>query len=448
MEFFVQDRISHEQYGLYAALFSLSFIFISLADFGLNLFVTNKIASDQEDSGKIFSNALAYKLLVCILYPFLITGTGYLLGYKGKELWYLLLLGFIQALLQTIYFFRSTFQAKQFFKTDAFASVFDRFVLIIIVGSLLLLNQISLDHFIYSILISSLFTFILFYFVLLRLYGWIAPRLNLSEIGEILKLSFPFALVGILYTINERLDMVMLERLGGSRGDQFAGLYAGAYRWLDAFMMYLWTVLPVFFARFSFYRKNYEEQRKLLKTGSYIVFVPMLFITGAVFFYSEKLFLIFRNSSGEEIEMMGALLRLLVFHGLIQGVFAIYGTWLNANGFEKQVSLMVICSISINFLLNLFLIPFYGPIAAAYATLASSAFIAFAYILFISRKNKIMIPVMTMISLLFISIVYFVLLWFLSMTAIPWIWVIIISGIFLAGFAYFIYRRKGLSDVW
>ena len=442
MEFLVQDRISHEQYGLYAALFSLSFLFVNFADFGINLFITKKLASEPESLRKVFANTIAFKLLMCVLYPVLITSLGYLLGYRDQEIWYLLMLGFVQSFLQTIYFFRANLQSKQFFKIDAFASVFDRILLIVIIGAMLVLNVVSLDNFIYGILITSLFTFLVFYFVIIRLYGWIAPKINVTELQEILKSSFPFALVGILYAVNERMDMVMLERLGGVEGDKFAGWYAAAYRWLDAFMMYLWTVLPVFFARFSFFHRKPEEQQKLLNVGQVIVFIPMLFVCTVIFFYAEKLFLLFENSSLNEINHMADLLRVLVFHGLIQGAFAIYGTYLNASGFEKNVSRMVVFSILINFLLNLFLIPVYGAIAAAYATLLSSLMVSVLYIIFIVRKKILQIPVSILLRLLLTAVLFFTIFCTLAFSALHWLLVVVISGILLLLITYIVYRKS------
>ena len=55
-------------------------------------------------------------------------------------------------------------------------------------------------------------------------------------------------------------DQVMLERMAG---DVPTGLYAAAYRWLDAFSMYLWIVLPMFFARFAFFPGDVERQGQL-----------------------------------------------------------------------------------------------------------------------------------------------------------------------------------------
>ena len=176
-DFKVQDRISHEEYGIYAALFSLGFLFVNISDLGINVFAAKKLASDKTGQREFFSNTFAVKLCLCILYPVMMVGIGFLIGYREEKLYYLFILSFAQALLQTIYFFRSNFQANQYFATDAFASVADKFFLILVV-IILLSHEIALSSFIYSVLISAAITFVIFYFVILKNYGWIKPVID------------------------------------------------------------------------------------------------------------------------------------------------------------------------------------------------------------------------------------------------------------------------------
>ncbi|MBX9852515.1 MAG: polysaccharide biosynthesis C-terminal domain-containing protein [Cytophagaceae bacterium] len=436
-DFKVQDRISHEEYGIYAALFSLGFLFVNISDLGINVFAAKKLASDKTGLNTFFSNTFAVKLCLCILYPLMMVGVGFLLGYRGDKIYYLLILSFAQALLQTIYFFRSNFQANQHFATDAFASVADKVFLIIVVV-FLLSREITLSSFIYSVLLSSAITFFIFYIVILKNYGWIKPAIDFPYLKGVLKLSLPFALIGILYAVNERVDMVMLERLGGVNGQKYAGLYAGAYRWLDAFMMYLWTVLPIFFAKFAHHHKNPSEQRKLIETGKILCAIPMIFVGVFIFFYGEKLFWLFENSSSEEIATMTQILKVLFISAIFQGMFAVYGTYLNATGHEKQVSKMVMVSILINIILNFIFIPQYGPIASAFATLFSSIFISILYIVYISKRKIIAIPGATTIKLSVTILILLLVFYTLNLLPMAWYVNTIIAGIFLLIFTYMV----------
>lgn len=408
---------------------------------GINLYVTKRLSSDQHNYKMIYANSFTFKIIACLIYPFFMVGIGWVLGYEADKLFFLFILSFAQALLQTVLFFRSNFQAKGFFKIDAFASVADKFFLLIIVLPLLY-NGITLSSFIYAILVSVLVTFLFFYFFINKLFGWIKPQLDVKAISEILKWSFPFAVMGVLYAINEKVDMVMVERLGGVDGQKNAGLYAAAYRWLDAFMMYLWTILPIFFAKFSIHHDNAQEQQKLLNIGQIITFIPMLFVASFVFIYGDKLFWMFSDStSREDLSTMTSLLQILFVTALMQGCFVIYGTFLNATGHEKNMSKIVLFSILLNILLNYIFIPISGPFAAAYATLVSTGAVSLAYIYYLYSKDTLKIPMFIIIKLSVIGVVFISIFYALTFTKLSWYINSIIAGIFLLIFTYIIVSK-------
>jgi O-antigen/teichoic acid export membrane protein len=435
VDFLVQEKISHQQYGIYAALFSLSFLFIHLTDMGINLYVTKRMSSDHGNYKTIFANSFTFKIIITTLYPFFMILIGWILGYKQDKLYFLFILSFAQAILQTVLFFRANFQAKGFFKVDALISVVDKLFLLLLVLPLLN-NGISLDSFINSILISVLLTFFLCYFLVIKLFGWIKPRLDFKSISEILRWSFPFAVMGVLYAINERLDMVMVERLGGEAGQKNAGLYAAAYRWLDAFMMYLWTILPMFFAKFAMNHDKPGEQQKLLNVGQIITFIPILFVVGFVFMYGDKLFWMFSDSNKSDIFIMTSLLKILFVTALFQGFFVIYGTFLNATGHEKNISKIVLLSIILNFILNYIFIPNSGPYAAAYATLVSTASVSLFYIYYLYKKTSVQIPWLIIGKLCLIGVVYISLFYALTFTKLSWYINSFIAGITLLLITY------------
>jgi len=432
----VQDRISHENYGIYAATFSLSFLFINFADFGVNIYVTRKLSSHKESIEDLFSNALTFKLLACFVYPLLICGIGYLIGYRGEFLYYLLILGLVQALFQLVLFFRGFLQSQQAFRLDAIASVLDKVILFGIV-LVLLFTGITLNGFIYATLSSAIITVLLLYLTTVRIQGWIKPTMKTKEIKAILVKSFPFAMIGLLYAVNDRIDMVMIERLGGGQGRENAGLYAACYRWLDAFMMYLWTVLPIFFAKFAAHSQEPDEQQKVFNLGQLISFIPMLFIGVVFLFYGDKFFWMFNHSTKEELTTMTTIVKVLFVGTIIQGAFAIYGTYLNATGHEQKVSYMIILTLLLNVLLNWLFIPSYGPLAAAYATLASSSAISLLYLIHVIRRTPLKVPFKLLMHLLVIGLVFMLVFYLLSLSSLKWYIVSGIAGAFLVLLTYF-----------
>ncbi|HHG83768.1 MAG TPA: hypothetical protein ENJ82_03380, partial [Bacteroidetes bacterium] len=263
---------------MYLALYSLGFLFLALADMGINQYTTKTLAHQPDLLRTLFPNLLSLKLFFSICYPFFMLGIGWLLNYESQELLYLFVLCGVHGVLQINFFFRANFQAFQKFRLDAFASVLDRVIMLGIV-LILLLTDISIAEYIYAYLTSAVVTMLILYIFIVRLFGIIRPGGERKAMKKLLKNSFPFAVITVLYSINDKVDQVMLERIiGGDLGKHETGLYGGAYRWVDTTMMYLWTVLPIFFAKFAKHLDDQKALSKLLAFGQPIAALPMLFI--------------------------------------------------------------------------------------------------------------------------------------------------------------------------
>ncbi|MBP6641316.1 MAG: oligosaccharide flippase family protein, partial [Bacteroidia bacterium] len=133
----VQDRIGHAEFGLYLALYSFGFLFLAVADMGINQYTTKTLAAQPDLLKKLFPSLISLKVVLSAVYPFFMIGAGWLIGYRGHELFLLFVLCLVHGMLQLNFFFRANFQAFQKFKFDAFASVLDRIVMLGIVLALL-----------------------------------------------------------------------------------------------------------------------------------------------------------------------------------------------------------------------------------------------------------------------------------------------------------------------
>ncbi len=371
-----------------------------------------------------------------VIYPAFMALVGWGMQYDEKEIYFLVVLSFAQALVQLIFFFRANFQANQHFMVDSTASIMDKFILILLV-IILLSRHITLDLFIYARLLSLIITVIIFYVVSLRLFDYIAPRLDPKKLKTLIRQSIPFAIITILYSINEKIDTVLIERIsGGLNKESDAGLYVAAYRFLDACMMYLWTVLPIFFAKFAYHLSDSKEKQRLLNCGQIIAAVPMVFISVFIFFYGEILFFQHKNSSPEQIETMTAVLKILFLSAGLHGLFAIYSTLLTATGHENTVSKMIVGSIIINLVGNIVFIPMYGPVGSAWTTVASTVFLSGAYVFYTHRRLETEVPYTILWRLLIVFLLFSGVFYLLTLTTLPWYLVTMLAGAFLLIFSY------------
>ncbi|WP_343217127.1 oligosaccharide flippase family protein [Hymenobacter profundi] len=398
VENMVQNRVGHASYGLFAALLNLALITAVVADLGLAQHTTKRIAITPDYLTEYFPTVLPLKAVLSGLFLVATVATGALLGYQGYTLTLLALIASVVLLTQFTGFLRGALQGYQRFNTDAVLSVLDKgLAMLLVLGALGVGAALTLSGYVLIRLAAALFTFVVLYALLARLYGRVRYRPRLAHARLVLRESLPLAFIALLYGLNERVDGLMLERLVSAKE---AGYYAGAYRWVDAVMMYLWTILPLFFAKFAHAIARRDEQRTLLWFGQRIVTVPLLLICAFVLFRGEVLFWQFTRSTPAELLRMTWCVKLLFLNVLVHAFFAIYSTLLTSTGHERPVSWLVAGSIVLNIGLNLLLLPRYGALAAAADTLLCAVFVSGGYVWLVARRARLAVPWATLARLL------------------------------------------------
>ncbi|WP_308421125.1 oligosaccharide flippase family protein [Hymenobacter cavernae] len=388
VENLVQDRLGHAAFGTFTALSAWTLIIASVSDLGTTQLMTKRVAANADFLPEYFPTLLPLKGWLMAGFLALMVGVGAVLGYQGHVLLLLALIGAGLLLTQYTLFLRGALQAHQRFNTDAVLSILEKALLLLLVLGLLPIG-LTLNRYVGARSVAVLFTFVVLYGLVSRLYGRVRYRLRWDHARTLLRDSMPFALIALLYGLNERVDMGMLERLVSP---QEASYYAGAYRWVDAVMMYLWTVLPLFFAKFALATHNREEQQELLWFGQRVVTVPLLFVCAFVLFRGEVLFWQFKHSSPEELGRMALCLKILFVNVLVHAFFAIYSTLLTSTSQERPVSWLVAGSIALNVGLNLVLLPRYGALAASVNTLLCALFVSIGYLWLVRKRAGVAIP--------------------------------------------------------
>ena len=400
VEALVQNHIGHTAFGTFSAYYALSFVLLAFADLGLNQYATKEMAQGRAFLQESFPALFGLKTAMTLIFPLAVAGAGAAIGFSREDLWLLFWVAASVALLQLLQLFRSVLQARQLFNTDSLFSILDKALLICMIGALLL-STLSLERYVYGRVLATVLAVALAYLVVGRHTGWVWPRWQQQRLLGLLRGSLPFAFMTLVYGLNEKIDMVLLERLYSGRE---AGLYAAAYRWVDAVMMYLWTVLPIFFAKFATHQQEPAEQKQLLLTGQVMVAVPVVFVVLVVFFYGDKLFWLFSNSTPAELAAMLRFLQILFISVLIHAIAAIYSTLLTSTGQAKAVSWLVAGSLVLNLGLNLLFIPQFGAEAAAWNTVVCAAFVSVGYMVLLYRRYPFRLPYPQLLRLLALTL--------------------------------------------
>ena len=388
VENLVQDQLGHATFGLITAMSSLAIIVAVVADLGLTHLSVQRLAAEPRFMDEHFPTILPLRAWLNAAALVATLALGVMLGYRGTALVVLAAVALSLLLAQYGQFLRGTLQASQRFNTDAVLSVLEKALLLGLVLACLPIG-LTLSRYVGARLVAAAFTAALLYGLMVRFFGRVRYRFRWAQARHLLRESLPFAFIVVLYGINERVDMVMLERLASPKE---AGYYAGAYRWADAVMMYVWTVLPLFFAKFAASSDDYGVQRNLLWFGQRVVTVPLLLAVAFVLFRGELLFWQFKSSTPAEVARMAWCARILFINVLVHAFFAIYATLLNSTGFVRQVSRLVMLSVMLNVGLNLFTLGAFGAQAAAWNTLICAAVVSAGYVGLVWRAARVAVP--------------------------------------------------------
>lgn len=384
----VQNAVGNEAYGFYFAVFNLSYIFNILLDLGVTNFNTRNIARHPQLISKHLSGILGIKLCLLGLYVVVTFTVGALLGYGSQEFRLLAWLCVAQALNSLILYLRSNFEGLLLFKWDSLFSVLDRVLMIVICGCLLWGPRLSVFdfhftvfHFVYAQVAAYTLTALLALVVIGRKTHLRRIRWDRRFFLVILKKSAPFALLVLLMASYNRLDPILLRRLAT---DADAGIYAGAFRLLDALTMVCYLVSVPLLPVFS--RLCREDNGGELTGTLRLVFWPlMLFAVGsavACSLLAEPLMQLFYH---EGYAPYVPVFRVLIFGLVPIGITYIFGTLLTAGGRLRQLNLLATATLAINIAANLLLIPRLGAVGSAWAALTAQTFMAVAQLLLAVR---------------------------------------------------------------
>ena len=221
-------------------------------------------------------------------------------------------------------------------------------------------------------------------------------RMNLGGWANILKLSWPFAVTGIVNAIYFSIDVVIIGLVLTKEG---VGLYVAAGRVLTLGL----SVAGIFTVAFMPVLSRLVADRETRREASThfarsVIFVGGLIASGGFLLTPEIIGILF----GEAFAGAEFALRLLMINLAVAHVLAVYHLQLMAWNHERAQMFLMIAGAAVNLILNLIFIPKFGIEAAAATTLVSSLFVTFlAYIVLSRHKDECHLPIILQNVVLF-----------------------------------------------
>jgi len=199
------------------------------------------------------------------------------------------------------------------------------------------------------------------------LWPWSSPLAK-----TLLKESWPLILSGLTVMIYMRIDQIML---GQMVGDKAVGLYSAATRisevWYFIPMAIASSVSPAIYAAKevseALYYQRIKQLIRMLVLISLVISVPMSFMS------STLITILFGNGYSEA----GKILAIHIWASLFVFMGVATSPWFIAEGLTEFSFHRTLIGAVVNVVLNFLLIPSYGGIGAAIATVIAYAIAAF-----------------------------------------------------------------------
>ena len=379
----VQNEVGPEAYGLYFVLLNFTFLFQIINDFGLQNFNSRIIAQDNSLVSSYLPNILMLKAFLASLFLVVSLSACYLFGYfpLHKDLLYWIITNHI--LVSFLFYIRSNIAGLGHYPIDSLLSVADRIIMILILGFFLLSapETMTIRFFLQTQTLSLSIPILFGLAYVMSVVNF--PKLNWDRhlMLEVIRKSWPFGLLIFLMTLYTRVDAVMLKELHPD-ADLEAGIYAAAYRLLDAVNMTGFLMAGLLIPMFASLMKDKQSILPLLRTSSIVGF--SIAVPASVLIYAYRIeitSLLYHDAT----EYWGTVLGILMFSYIASMGTYLYGSLFSAHGDLRLLNYLACGAILLNVLLNFLWIPKYGALGAAYSTVTTQFMFMLALLIAASK---------------------------------------------------------------
>lgn len=246
-------------------------------------------------------------------------------------------------------------------------------------------HDIGVGYIFISNLIASLVKMICCFPVMLK----VPFRFNRSLLKEMLIYALPLIISGLGFIINERLDILMLERLlplPPEEADKQIGIYGGCYKLAILMTLFIqayrFAAEPFFFSQL----KEKEPKKIYAKVMNYFVML-CCFLFLIVNLYLD----IFKYFIADESYWTGLkIVPIIMMANLFLGVYVNLSMWYKLSGQTMFGVWFSVVGATITIVLNIIFIPKYGYMASAWTTFA--AYFAMSVVSYLAGRKYYPIP--------------------------------------------------------
>lgn len=382
VDIWVARYLGVEAFGILTFALTLALVLKSWQYFGLNEVLMKEFVIDPNSSRLNFICATAISLVLGLIFLIALIGATYFLV-DNKELRIVTIIIAFTFIFRPIDIMETWFNSQLKSKFVVIAKSFSVGIGFIL-KALSILNECPVSYFAIIYLVELIiFTFILCIFFKIHWPFNFTFSFEKERTKKLITTSFPFFISIVAITLNIKIDILMIK--------QIVGVVETGYYSAATMLSELWFFLPVLivmsltpmFAKLrmeniDIYNLRFE---KLL---SYFMLLSFVVIGFICIFADEIIILTFGSEYAKSADI-------LIIH-IFSSVFAIMGLvqnpWIVNENYGRFSIIKNVSGAIINIVLNLILIPEYGGIGAAIATLVSYSISNFFINIFYTDRTR------------------------------------------------------------
>jgi O-antigen/teichoic acid export membrane protein len=388
-----------EQFGLLSYAISFYGLFSAISILGLESISIRELVKQPGRRDDILGSVFLLRLVGGIVTIILIAITLYFSG-EPTDISILILIVSTSAIFQSFsvidYYFRAEVKAKY--------SVYVMAASVLFMSALKILLIILEAPLIYFAIVFSVEFFaaatgflIVYKYNKLKIINW---KFSKEIAINLLKDSWPLILSGLVVAIYMKIDQVMIKNILDSED---LGYYAAAVRISEA-----WYFIPIALTNSLFpaivNAKNVNEKfylNRMQKLYDLLAWMAIAIAVPVSIFSSDIINILY----GSEFRSAAPVLTIYIWAGVAVFLGVASSQYLITENFTKLSFFRTLIGMVFNVILNLLLIPKYGIIGAAYATLISYSAATFSLIFVNKTSHQI---VMMLKSMLLITLIQYI----------------------------------------
>lgn len=363
-EILLARHLGPGQFGILSYALAIYSLLLVISSFGIDNLLIKELVGLSSNQNELLTSAIVIKSLGGF---FAFSFTIIWVNWFANDIWLPVLLIGVGHLFHWLKVFELFFQSQNKFKNVAIATSG--------VSLLFFLLKIAFIYQKYSLIVftcvylAELICTGIVIFVLFIKNNNLQIKLNSETLRQQAKMGLPFVLSGAAVSIYMKIDQIMLQEMVNNEA---VGIYAAATK-LSEGWYFIGGILTAVMAP-TVYRYRLENESKyfdiLKKIVAYLLLIGALILAFTVLFSEYMVNIVYGEQylGAAEILQVHVWAIFFIYLGCVQGIY-----WV-AEALPKVFLFQTLLSAILNIVLNLYLIPIYSGLGAAWATLISYGF--------------------------------------------------------------------------